>query len=129
VHPAIDVVRHPKAVASSSTAHHLETKLRKVGLWDRFAPHIYSADHVRHAKPAPDLFLHAADKLAVAPDRCLVIEDSIMGITAARAAGMRVWGFVGGSHNDQRSGPRLLDAGVERIVTHWAEAASLFASL
>ena len=58
-----------KAVASSSEAHHLDYKLRKTGLWDLFAPHIYSADHVTHAKPAPDLFLHAANALGVAPPR------------------------------------------------------------
>jgi HAD superfamily hydrolase (TIGR01509 family) len=68
-----------------------ERKLRKVALWDAFAPHIYSADHVEHAKPAPDLFLHAAANLNVAPQHCLVIEDSVNGVRAARAAGMRVW--------------------------------------
>ena len=129
VHEAVDAVRQLKAVASSSTAHSLESKLRKTRLWERFAPHVYSADHVRHTKPAPDLFFYAADKLAVAPARCLVLEDSTLGVTAARAAGMPVWGFVGGSHNDSDSGPRLLQAGAERIVADWAEAASLFVSL
>src|ERR1700733_14096322 len=61
-----------RAVASSSGERHLEYKLRKTGLWELFTPHIYSADHVAHAKPAPDLFLHAAAQLGVRPADCLV---------------------------------------------------------
>ena len=65
----VSSVRHAKAVASSSTERHLGIKLRKTGLWDHFAPHVFSAEHVTHAKPAPDLFLLAANALGVAPDR------------------------------------------------------------
>src|SRR6201999_4572857 len=82
-----------KAVASSSTKEGLERKLRQVGLWSHFEPHVYSADHVVHAKPAPDLFLLAAEQLGVPPAHCLVLEDSVNGVVAGRAAGMRVWGF------------------------------------
>jgi beta-phosphoglucomutase-like phosphatase (HAD superfamily) len=53
---------------------------------------------VKHGKPAPDLFLFAAEQMAMSPKQCLVIEDSISGIAAARAAGMTVLGFHGGSH-------------------------------
>jgi HAD superfamily hydrolase (TIGR01509 family) len=126
---AVDAVRGPKAVASSSTAQGLEKKLRLTGLWDRFAPHIYSAEHVEHAKPAPDLFLLAASELGVAPSHCLVIEDSVNGVNAAHAAGMRVWGFMGGGHMDEQSRKRLIDTRVERVVENWAEAAKLFAAL
>jgi HAD superfamily hydrolase (TIGR01509 family) len=118
-----------KAVASSSTSGRLAVKLRKTGLWDHFAPHIFSAQHVKHAKPAPDLFLHAADALAVPPHRCLVIEDSINGVRAGRAAGMRVWGFGGGGHMSERLTAGLSEAGAERIVSTWAEAENLFAAL
>ena len=111
----------PKAVASSSTAEMLEYKLRKTGLWQHFAPHIYSADHVTHAKPAPDLFLHAAAALEVAPADCLVIEDSVNGVRAGLAAGMRVWGFAGGGHMTPALGANLLAAGAERVVASWAE--------
>ena len=116
----------PKAVASSSETHRLSYKLRKTGLWDHFAPHIYSADHVVHAKPAPDLFLYAANALGVAPSQCLVIEDSVNGVKAALAAGMQVWGFAGGGHMDAAASTRLTAAGAERIVADWPEAASLF---
>ena len=119
----------PKAVASSSETHHLEYKLRKTGLWDLFAPHIYSADHVTHAKPAPDLFLHAANALGVDPSDCLVIEDSVNGVKAALAANMRVWGFAGGGHMDDGGCARVTAAGAERIVDDWAAAAALFGAL
>ena len=68
------------------------------GLYDRLAPHIFSATQVERGKPAPDLFLFAAEQMQAAPERCLVIEDSVPGITGARAAGMTVLGFHGGSH-------------------------------
>jgi beta-phosphoglucomutase-like phosphatase (HAD superfamily) len=118
-----------KAVASSSTKEGLERKLRQVGLWAHFEPHVYSADHVASAKPAPDLFLHAAEKLGVPPDKCLVLEDSVNGVVAGRAAGMRVWGFLGGGHVHDRLGARLSAAGAERLVQDWPEAARLLAEL
>jgi HAD superfamily hydrolase (TIGR01509 family) len=126
---AVTSLRQVKAVASSSTAGRLAVKLRKTGLWDHFAPHIYSAEHVKHAKPAPDLFLHAASALAVPPADCLVIEDSINGVLAGRAAGMRVWGFGGGGHMSERLTERLSEAGAEQIVSSWSEAEDLFATL
>jgi HAD superfamily hydrolase (TIGR01509 family) len=126
---AISSVRHAKAVASSSTMHRLGVKLRKTGLWDHFAPHIYSAEHVPHAKPAPDLFLHAASALAIEPAQCVVIEDSVNGVLAGRAAGMRVWGFGGGGHMTERLTARLSEAGAERIVANWLEAEELLAAL
>jgi HAD superfamily hydrolase (TIGR01509 family) len=120
---------HLKAVASSSTTEGLEIKLRKVGLWEHLTPHVYSAEHVTHAKPAPDLFLHAANALEVRPERCLVLEDSVNGVLAGRAAGMRVWGFIGGGHMDGAAGRKLAASGAERIVSDWAEAAKLFEEL
>jgi HAD superfamily hydrolase (TIGR01509 family) len=119
----------PKAVASSSTAEGLERKLKQVGLWGYFAPHVYSADHVTHAKPAPDLFLHAAEALDIPPCECLVLEDSVNGVIAAKRAGMRVWGFLGGGHTHDRLGARLTAAGAERLVRDWPEAAQLLARL
>ncbi|HEX2590089.1 MAG TPA: HAD-IA family hydrolase [Rhizomicrobium sp.] len=126
---AIASVTHPKAVASSSTKQGLEIKLKMVGHWDHFAPYIYSAEHVVHAKPAPDLFLHAAQELSVPPSECLVIEDSVNGVKAALAANMRVWGFLGGGHMDDDMGKLLLAAGAERLVKDWPEATKLFAEL
>jgi HAD superfamily hydrolase (TIGR01509 family) len=122
---AVMALRLPKAIASSGSRQGLERKLRQTGLWDHFAPHVYSADDVANAKPAPDLFLHAAAALRVAPADCLVLEDSVNGVIAARAAGMTVWGFLGGGHAHDRLGARLTEAGAARLMRDWPEAARL----
>ena len=126
---AIAAVTLPKAIASSGSLEGLRRKLTRTGLWDLFAPHIYSADHVREAKPAPDIFLYAAKSLRVDPENCLVIEDSIHGVTAARAAGMTVWGFLGGGHADEAMGVRLMSAGAARVVRDWPQGSILLADL
>ena len=128
-HAAVETVGLPRAVASSSDEEALFRKLAKVGLDSLFDPHIYSADRVAHGKPHPDIFLHAADRLGVDPARSLAIEDSVNGVTAARAAGMTVWGFTGGGHLDHRADEGLLGAGAVRVVSSWDEARALFAAL
>jgi HAD superfamily hydrolase (TIGR01509 family) len=125
----ISRLRHKKAIASSSTSQALELKLRKLQMWDHFAPHIYCAEHVARSKPAPDIFLHAAAALAVRPEECLVLEDSVNGIAAAVGAGMRIWGFRGGRHMDEAGGKRLITAGAERLIADWTEAAALIRGL
>jgi beta-phosphoglucomutase-like phosphatase (HAD superfamily) len=71
---------------------------------------------VPEGKPAPDLFLYAAARMGARPDRMLVIEDSVSGVCAAKAAGMRVWGLVGGSHYRFRNGRAVLSAaGSDRV--------------
>ena len=95
---AIAAVDLPKCVASSGTPEKIHHGLSCAGLYDRLAPNIFSATQVKRGKPAPDLFLFAAGQMRTAPERCLVIEDSVPGITGARAAGMTVLGFHGGSH-------------------------------
>ena len=119
----------PKAIASSGSVDGLERKLRRTGLWRHFAPHVYGADHVANAKPAPDLFLPGASALNVAPAECLVLEDSVNGVVAARAACMTVWGFLGGGHADDALGARLVQAGATRIIQDWREAAVILSSL
>ncbi len=123
----VSTLRHPKAIASSSTTDALEEKLRRTGLWDHFAPHVYSTDLVARGKPAPDIFLHAARMLDVAPSRCLVFEDSVNGVRAARDAGMQVVGFAGGGHMDAASIARLRAAGAVQVVAGWDKAATLLA--
>ena len=87
----------PFCVASSSSPERIRLSLELTGLLPWF-DHIYSATMVEHGKPAPDLFLHAAQAMRVPPAQCLVIEDSPAGIEAAHRAGMRVLGYLGGSH-------------------------------
>jgi HAD superfamily hydrolase (TIGR01509 family) len=129
VEAALAGLQLPKAIASSGSMEGLQRKLTRTGLWTLFEPHIYGADHVAQAKPAPDLFLHAAAALGVAPADCLVIEDSANGVKAGRAAGMTVWGFLGGGHADAALGERLTAAGAERLVADWPQAARLLAAL
>lgn len=88
----------PFCLATSSSAPRVKRSLEIVGLDALFADRITTASEVAHGKPAPDLFLRAAEKMAVPADRTLVIEDSTNGVAAARAAGMRVWQFFGGAH-------------------------------
>ena len=95
---ALAAIALPVCVASSGPPEKISASLNRVGLYDRFAPHIFSAVQVRNGKPAPDLFLFAAEQMRTSPARCLVIEDSVSGVTGALAAGMTVLGFHGGSH-------------------------------
>lgn len=88
----------PFCVASSSSPERIRLSLGMTGLASFFEPHVFSATMVEHGKPAPDLFLHAARQMGVAPGRCVVVEDSPAGVMAAQAAKMRVFGFTGGGH-------------------------------
>jgi HAD superfamily hydrolase (TIGR01509 family) len=85
----------PYCLASSGTHQRIRTALRVTGLSGRFGEErIFSAQDVGRGKPAPDLFLHAAAAMGVQPGRCAVVEDSPLGVRAARAAGMDVFGFT-----------------------------------
>ncbi|MBA1139909.1 HAD family hydrolase [Mesorhizobium neociceri] len=88
----------PCCVASSGTLDRIRYVLDVTGLLHLLEPHLFSAAMVARGKPAPDLFLHAAASMRAHPRNCIVVEDSPAGIAAARAAGMRVFAFTGGSH-------------------------------
>ncbi|WP_329585746.1 HAD family hydrolase [Kitasatospora sp. NBC_01250] len=103
---ALDAIDLPTCVASSSSHARLRRTLGLTGLHERFAGRIFSAEEVTHGKPAPDLFLHAARRMGVDPSACVVVEDSRFGLAAARAAGMRSFGYCGGlSRADRLAGP------------------------
>jgi HAD superfamily hydrolase (TIGR01509 family) len=108
---AIAAIDLPKCVASSGTPEKIRHGLECAGLHEQLAPHIFSATQVKRGKPAPDLFLFAAEQMRAAPERCLVIEDSVPGVTGAVAAGMTVLGFHGGSHCQPGHADKLRDAG------------------
>jgi beta-phosphoglucomutase-like phosphatase (HAD superfamily) len=108
---AIAAIGLPKCVASSGTPEKIRHGLTCAGLYDQLAPHIFSASEVKRGKPAPDLFLFAAEQMRAAPAQCLVIEDSIPGVTGAVAAGMTVLGFHGCSHCPPGHGGTLRAAG------------------
>jgi HAD superfamily hydrolase (TIGR01509 family) len=89
----------PRCVASNSMSDHLRSVLTITKLDGYFkSGHIYNVSMVKQGKPAPDLFLHAADQMRVKPRNCLVIEDSHIGVAAAKAANIPVIGFLGGIH-------------------------------
>lgn len=111
LHAALDAIDARICVASSAAHDKIFTTLSRTGLYQRFAPHIFSGSQVSHGKPAPDLFLFAAAQMATLPGRCVVIEDSVPGVNGARAAGMTVLGFHGGSHCRPGDGAALRAAG------------------
>jgi HAD superfamily hydrolase (TIGR01509 family) len=91
---ALDEIDLPMCVASSGPHHKMAVTLRATGLWERFEGAIFSATEVAQGKPAPDLFLHAAQAMGFDPARTAVVEDSVPGVLAARAAGMRALAFA-----------------------------------
>jgi len=88
-------------VASSGSVDKMRFTLGLTGLWDLLDGRVYSSGQVARGKPFPDLFLHAARSMKVAPAECLVVEDSVPGIQAARAAGMRVLAYAGAPYADR----------------------------
>jgi HAD superfamily hydrolase (TIGR01509 family) len=92
----LDHIKLPTCVASSGTHDYLRHMLELTGLYHRFAGRIFSVEDVAKGKPAPDLFLHAANQMGAEPSHCIVVEDSRSGVEAARAAGMRVLAYAGG---------------------------------
>jgi len=108
----VDKFGGPVAVASSMPLIAIHRKLALVDLTDVFGSHVYSPEQVEQGKPAPDLFILAAQRLGLEPDRCLVIEDSVNGVRAGVAAGMTVFGFVGGSHNHSYTTPFCRQSGL-----------------
>ena len=96
----LDALGTSCCVATSSSPERVHRSLGMVGLDGYFAGHVYTASEVERGKPAPDLFLHVAAREGVNPGGCIVIEDSLPGVEAARAAGMPVLHYIGGSHFD-----------------------------
>ncbi len=98
IHEVLAVLGPAACVATSSSPTRASHTLKIIGLEDYFGHHVYTASQVAKGKPAPDLFLFAAQSMGVAPSRCLVLEDSAAGVQAALAAQMQVWRYVGGGH-------------------------------
>lgn len=95
-------VRQPKCVATSSSPERVARSLAITNLAGHFGADVFTASEVKRGKPAPDLFVHAAEKMGFSPQDCLVIEDSLPGVEAAQAAGMEVLRFTGGVHLNDR---------------------------
>lgn len=128
---AIDFVRSlppdlPKAIASSSTTVWIEAHLRHLGLSSAFAGLIFSGrEHVRRGKPAPDIYLHAAQALGVTIERTVIIEDSPVGVTGAVASGATVIGLAAGRHCSDGHDVLLREKGAHHIAHNFDEIAAL----
>jgi HAD superfamily hydrolase (TIGR01509 family) len=121
VHEAVGSLRHPACVASSSKPEKLRRGLEAVGLYALFAPNVVSASSVARGKPAPDVFIYAAGWMRTSVAACVVVEDSIPGVRAARAAGMSVIGYAGGSHCPPGHAKALAQAGARSVFTDLRE--------
>ena len=128
---ALSKITEQRCICSNSSSHRLDLMLTKVGLKPYFEGHIYSAKDLGpdRTKPRPDIYLHGAAQFGVDPSRCLVIEDSVHGVHAARAAGMRVIGFTGGSHTYPNHADRLIDSGAETVISRMIELPQMVEAL
>ena len=112
----------PKAVASSSPRAWLAASLERLGLAHHFGERLFSAaEHVSRGKPHPDIYLHAAAELGIAPGALLAIEDTAPGVRAAVGAGMKVVGLCAGLHCGEGYGDRLQAAGAHHIARSYRE--------
>ena len=114
----------PRCVASNGRLDRVRQRLAITGLLPFFDPHVFSASQVAFGKPAPDLFLFAAQRLGARPGECTVVEDSIPGVEAAIAARMPVVGFCGGGHCPQDHADRLIAAGCSRVFAKMPDLAA-----
>ncbi len=115
---ALDRIGLPRCICSNSGPDRLKLMLKRTGLHDLFRPYIYSAKELDPPapKPKPDIFLHAMKEFGAGPRETIVIEDSVHGIAAAKAAGARVIGFTGGRHSYPFHAERLSEAGAETVI-------------
>jgi HAD superfamily hydrolase (TIGR01509 family) len=116
VRKVIEELAIPFCVASNSPPSKLGLGLSVTNLFELVYPNIFCSKLVARGKPAPDLFLYAAKTMGADPARAVVVEDSVVGIKAAKAAGMLAIGFVGGLHHMPPSDQALIAAGADHIA-------------
>lgn len=125
----LETLAGDRCVASSSSVERINHSLTVTELARFFGDAIYSSSMVKRGKPAPDIFLFAADKMGAKPADCIVIEDSPFGIEGAVAAGMTAIGYTGGGHTYAEHGARLTAAGANFICSDWQEVSRQLAGL
>jgi HAD superfamily hydrolase (TIGR01509 family) len=111
----------PRCIASSSSPERLVLSLEVLNMTPLFEGRVFSASNFARGKPHPDIFLHAAEQLGIAPGDCIVIEDSVGGVTAGRAAGATVIGFTAAGHIQPGHDAKLREAGADHVVASFAE--------
>lgn len=130
---AIEFVRSlpadlPRAIASSSSTHWIQTHLNHMGIGDLFEGRIFSGkEHVTRGKPAPDIYLHAARAIGIDIERSVILEDSPVGVTGAVASGAHVIGLCAGRHCALGHADRLRGLDVTEIASDFDEVARLIA--
>ena len=124
-------VKGPRCVCSNSAPERLQGMLGRTGLLPLFDGNVFSARELpsHKPKPAPDIFLYAAEKMGADPANSFAIEDSVHGITGAKRAGMRVIGFTGGAHSWPGHADALTEAGAETVIRRWADLQPVIAAL
>lgn len=127
----LDALDGPRCVGSNADSAYLKRALTSAGLYDRFKPYVFSAGEVgtRKGKPDPNVFLHAAHELGIAPSETIVIEDSFAGVSAAVRAGMRAIGFTGGAHSWPGHADALMEAGAETVVRRHSDILAVVEAL
>jgi HAD superfamily hydrolase (TIGR01509 family) len=120
-------IKQPKCICSNSSSDRLGISLGRTGLFRVFEPHIFAAYEVgtKKGKPDPNVFSFAAKRFNALPGKSVVIEDSVHGVHAGVAAGMRVIGFTGGSHTYPGHADKLIDAGAETVVSRFVDIPSV----
>ena len=126
---ALAAIALPKAVASNSVSARVHAALSRTGMVELFGGRYFTPDLVGHAKPHPGLYLAAAAGFGVPPAQCLVLEDSVTGVTAAVAAGMTVLGFIGGGHIAEGQEARLKAAGAKYVFSDMGKLPELVANI
>jgi len=128
---AVASVTAPRCICSNSRTDRIGFMAEKTGLAPFFTGRIFSALDTPSGKPkpAPDVFLFAAQRLKANPANTFVIEDSVHGIAGAKAAGMRVIGFTGGAHSYPGHADVLTEAGAETVIRRWADFPAVAAAL
>ncbi|HWU42325.1 MAG TPA: HAD family phosphatase [Bdellovibrio sp.] len=132
VHGMTKILRelpYQTCVASNSSLKYVKNVLAMTSLSDFFADRVYSSRDAGKPKPAPDVFLHAANKLGFSPRQCVVIEDSVSGIKAAQNAGMQVVGFMGGLHCNASVREKLFSAKADHYCSSTEELKNILQDL
>lgn len=130
-HEAVGAVTVKRCICSNSSVARLDAMLMRTRLKRFFEGVVFSSLDTpsRKPKPAPDVFLHAAGKMGVDPRATVVVEDSVHGVSGARAAGMRVVGFTGASHSYSGHADMLTEAGAETVIRRWADFKPVLAAM
>ena len=131
VHEAVAAVTVKRCICSNSRLERIEMMLARTALAPFFQGRIFSSLDTpsRKPKPAPDVFLHAAQSMGADPAKTFVIEDSVHGIAGAKAANMRVIGFTGASHSYSGHADALTEAGAETVIRRWTDFSGVIAAL